>query len=1010
MIIQPETSGAQHYISRTYTEADGLYSSMVLDLVQDSTGVIWIARRSGISSYDGMTFFNYNIADGLKPNTYSCLCIDEKGKLWALPETGDLCVSVYNGSLWETFSGHNDYDLRYGTTFTSFDVFYENNKAVCVAGSERDGLFVLKDSVWKRYIKENGLISDIIHGIAHRGSDIYVATGKGLSIIRNQTIENNPRVYSAIPPGEILAMAHDNDKIWVLGNNWLGYLSGNRFELTTRGFLLPVNVFWSHCFLYPDGAGNIYFGNPYFVFSFSEKQHQIESYGRANGLISEGGTSALVDRERNVWISGYRGITKIGSKRFVSYSKSDGLYRDEVASGLEIRPGHYVFGHDCALTYLDGSTFSHLILDPVHFKGNFETRVLDLDKDPSGNLWMAVSALGLAKVDRYRKIQWFREKQGLSGIAYSVAVNPSGKIYAGTSSGLFEMVGDTFIALRNLNLPKVGIRKIIPETDYSLMLATMNAGLIQVRGQRSYSYLPENPVRARNVFSFFTDKESRKWVGTTAGLYILKDSALNKVDDNGLRIDRPVFTIVSDTTGNLWFGTDNGLFRWDGAKMDHITTTEGLSGLEINRDACFRDHLNHLWFGTNNGLTIFFPEYDYDLEKIPAPRVNLISVEAGNGRFGPDHDLELSSDQNNLVFTFRIISFINEKKVSYQYMLENFDTAWSNEMLYKDNKLRFTNLRPGTYRLQLRACNALGIWSQPVRSAIIIIDQPFWLRWWFIGSLVLFLGGIIFLSGRFILVTRYNLKLEKIVAERTAELRESNAAKDNFFSIIAHDLKNPFHVMLGMVDLLTRESSEYSEEERKQMIGRLKSTLSRTTNLLENLLTWGRSQKGLIPFNPEKLEVSNLIDEEISNLEPAAYKKKIDLKRTGDPNLWVWADCNMVQTIIRNLVSNAIKFTSPGGAVIVAASLKTPGSVEISVRDNGCGMSLKIREKLFKIDQRTVTKGTQGETGTGLGLILCKDFVGKNHGTIEVISEEGQGSTFNVKLPVWNNKDDIQRS
>jgi len=458
----------------------------------------------------------------------------------------------------------------------------------------------------------------------------------------------------------------------------------------------------------------------------------------------------------------------------------------------------------------------------------------------------------------------------------------------------------------------------------------------------------------------------------------------------------------------LWSGCDNGIYRWDEKTLDHFSTSDGISGLEINRSAGFMDSRHRLWFGTNNGLTVYDPASDYLQKQVPPPLLKLLYVESGNDTLNPLRPLIFPYKLNNPTFHFRAISLIDEKQVFYKYKLEGLDTAWSDKVFYLNNSVRYNNLEPGKYCFCVKAQNSLGVWSEPVYSATIRIERPYWYRWWFIALMLIIVGGIGVLTGRYILIIRYNTRLEKMVSERTKELehseqllKESNQAKDNFFSILAHDLKSPFNVILGMLDLLTREYSEYTDEERQTMLMRLKNASTRTIDLLENLLTWARAQRGLLPYSPEKFNVLDIIRENILLFESAAYHKDILIKQTGEKDLLTIADFNMINTIVRNLISNAIKFTFPGGNITINIGMDDPETILVAVKDTGFGMSPDTLGNLFKLEKRMVTKGTGNELGTGLGLILCKDFIEKNNGKIWVTSEEGAGSCFCFSLPLY---------
>ncbi len=243
-----------------------------------------------------------------------------------------------------------------------------------------------------------------------------------------------------------------------------------------------------------------------------------------------------------------------------------------------------------------------------------------------------------------------------------------------------------------------------------------------------------------------------------------------------------------------------------------------------------------------------------------------------------------------------------------------------------------------------------------------------------------------------------NVNLEKKVELRTQELKELNATKDKFFSIIAHDLKNPFNTLMGFAELMLENLKDYSQEKLKEFIGILYETSKQSYALLENLLEWSRSQTGRIQMNPESIDLHDLTEENITLLSNLAAKKKINLVNDIKPVSLVKADANMVRTVIRNLISNAIKYTHEGGSIKVYATLKN-NLYELSVSDTGIGIKPENIEKLFRIDFNFSTHGTADETGTGLGLILCKEFITKNSGEIWVESEFGKGSTFRFTLP-----------
>lgn len=244
--------------------------------------------------------------------------------------------------------------------------------------------------------------------------------------------------------------------------------------------------------------------------------------------------------------------------------------------------------------------------------------------------------------------------------------------------------------------------------------------------------------------------------------------------------------------------------------------------------------------------------------------------------------------------------------------------------------------------------------------------------------------------------THQDVTNQKVIEEK---LREINATKDKLFSIIAHDLKSPYNAQLGFLELLLENDSSYSPEERKKFIKTVYQSTKQSFALLDNLLVWSRTQTGKIPFNPDELLLAQVFEEAIELQRYAAQAKNIiiDTELCKD-ELEVTADPEMVNTILRNLMSNAVKFTPENGKILLGAKTASDNKILIYVKDTGVGIPVKDRDKLFDPTSNYSTIGTNKEKGTGIGLILCREFVERNGGKIWVESETGKGSTFYFTL------------
>lgn len=239
------------------------------------------------------------------------------------------------------------------------------------------------------------------------------------------------------------------------------------------------------------------------------------------------------------------------------------------------------------------------------------------------------------------------------------------------------------------------------------------------------------------------------------------------------------------------------------------------------------------------------------------------------------------------------------------------------------------------------------------------------------------------------------------IKDNELRLIELNATKDKFFSIIAHDLKSPFNSIIGFSEHLIEEVKENNYNKIDEIAGIILNSSNRAMDLLTNLMTWSQLESGRMPFNPEYFDITPIVSEVISLIKPTASQKSINIENKITSTSQVFADKEMISTVLRNLLSNAIKFTKNGGIVTIS-SATDKNELTVTITDNGVGISKDRIDTLFSINEGYSTSGTQKEKGTGLGLILCKEFIEKHHGKIWVDSNVGVGSSFGFSLPTTN--------
>lgn len=1026
-------SFSQIYVVNNYSVENGLPTSFIYDVTQDNIGRMWFATAAGITIYDGLTWTNLSKKDSLPNIAYRKIFADEKGIIWALPLYMCEKLVYFSNDSMKIVKLPEIRKENFNFTVTSLYVEYENEKPVVYVGTF-NGIYIFKDSIWKNINASDGLKDNYVLSFSVFNKKLYVATQQGVSVIESGKVDNSiQNIFSGkyINP---IAIGVDKsntsgEKLWAVGKNWIGYVENNSLVVVNENFRLPEGFdfeFPSVCF----GKNDVvYFGNYYFTFYLNKITKEIFPLSHQNGFKSDGNTSIFIDREGNIWRVGARGIDKMNNMYLVNYNTDNGLLEDEVSTIYEYSPGKLILGHNKGLTFFSKDNIKKIDFPEINSKYPGNIRVLDICSDKQGIIWFAGSTSGLGKMNYAGNISWIK----IPGSKYisSVAVDKSGTVWITTENGIFVKNGERFVEPANLKIIKQYYRRIFIYDDEmyfasSTVLARLKNNEIKYFASKENSY-------ANDIFSVLKNNNGQILLGTKDGLYELVNEDFVKYYVNGFSINNPVYSVIQDKNGNYWFGTNDGVIEWDGiSKTRSFVKANGLAGNEINRSAFCPDNSGNIWVGTESGLSCFRPEYNN--LKIPVPTVLLLNAEDPLGeKHSLLNDFKIKSDIKSLSFNFRGISYYNEQFLKYKIKLDGFDADWYEVSQQSIDNIRYTNLKPGDYRFLVSVKNISGEWSNVFSSALITIDKPYYRKLWFILLVLIVFAFLLYMIYKLYLTRIYYINLENKVRIRTAklsetekelrntqafleekvkertdklrianeQLKELNASKDKFFSIIAHDLKSPFVGLLGYSELLKNELDELPKERIREYSENLHKSIKNTYNLLENLLYWALLQTKGMAFKEQKLdlylEIKSILETFDANLQTKNIKLFSDVKM----NLCLDADKNMFRTILHNLISNAIKYTNPGGIVKVSA-LEKNGSVKICVSDNGVGMDESVKDKLFKLNESISTKGTAKERGTGLGLILIKEMVDFHNGIITVESEPGKGTTFCLSFPREN--------
>ncbi|MFQ5767169.1 MAG: two-component regulator propeller domain-containing protein [Acidobacteriota bacterium] len=990
---------AQRYLVRTYTEADGLPSNNISDILQDRSGRIWLATPQGLASYDGSIWKQHTLSEDLSFRHGSLLTMDESGALWSACTVEPLRIFSYDGEKWHLFQ---PLPAAPGKPSAVIDlaVLRRQGTTLFLAATRTQGLRFWDGVSWSiQPGVQEGSPANILKLEAAEGR-FLLGTSRGLVILKPEGSKLQRMAPPPMPSGSVAGILPAEGGTWIVGDGWLGRLHGHRFHLMADeedfGFLSDWN--WMVTAL--DGKEGLYFGNPSGLIHFDPKSgfHHLD---RRNGLISQGAATLLMDREDNLWVGDSRGLAKLVSRRFTSYDTESGLFADEVTAVLERRAGGFILGHPGGLTLMGQETV------PIRLEGNgIEGRVLDLAEEEDGTVWIAANRLGLLRMNRDGSVRNETLGGHASGETTSVLVDHDGHLWASTTEHLYRRESGSFhpVPVREMMHPPSrpeeasGFnRRLFQDEEDTIWLAT-NRGLLGVLPGAVQRIGCTGAPGCNDIFAMLEDRRHETWIGTRAGLYHLISGAMEPAMRPAL--DRPVFFIVEDRSRNLWFGTDEGVRRWDGKDLKAFTLHDGLTGSETNRAAGLLDSTGRVWIGTNGGVSVY--DAALDVPRSGQPEVSFTSLETGDKRRDFRSQLRVDHHQNDLVFHFRATAFVDEDRVRFRYRLEGFDAAWQGPRRLPLRQLRYTNLPQGRYRLHLQAVDVEDRSSPVAVSPPVIVMGPIWSRTWFrivIGGLAI---AFIWALVSFMQQRRYNRRLKREIRMRTRELQDSQAEVDRARRIealgllaggIAHDFNNLLTGIMGNLSLLT-DAPDLPEPLRPPAAGALQAS-ERARSLTRQLLTFSR---GGAPLR-EAADISEVIRESAAfTMSGSNIKWEIDLPE----DLWiVEIDPGQISQVINNLLLNARQSMPDGGTLkirglnLVTAPPGLPDGrfIRIDFMDTGPGIPRRNLDRIF--DPFFTTK----EGGSGLGLSTAHSIVQRHQGRLSVQSTPGRGTTFHIHLP-----------
>ncbi|MCG3155551.1 MAG: Sensor histidine kinase RcsC [bacterium] len=609
---------------------------------------------------------------------------------------------------------------------------------------------------------------------------------------------------------------------------------------------------------------------------------------------------------------------------------------------------------------------------------------------------------------------------------------------------------------RSLNLKGIFVHRIYRDAGGVFWLAS-DAGLVRLNpadsSARHYRNDPRNPSSLSYdvVYSILPDPRDPDrflWLGTAGGglnrLEIATEKFTHYTEKDGLP-NNVVYGILPDRHGRLWMSTNRGLSVFDPQTKTfrNFDVRDGLQSNEFNRNAYFLSRKGEMFFGGINGLNAFYPDSIRDNPNAPSLVITDFQLAYQSVSFrDPDSplqqpisetgELRLAYDQNTIAFEFAAMDFTEPTKNQYAYKLENFNPQWV--PAGTNRRATYTNLAPGRYVFRVKGANSDGAWNETGASLRIKIAPPFWKTWWAYACYVIFaLAALIGLvKGRVRHFEKRTRELETAVQERTAEvvahekqlavqaekLQELDRIKSSFFANISHEFRTPLTLILGPVQRLLNEAAEVGA---KHELRRIQKNAQRLLSLVNQLLDLSKLETGKMTVQVSRGNIVPLLRSIAMTFASLAEQKHLTLRFHSDADeIVLYFDRDKIEKIFYNLLSNAFKFTPAGGSVIVecglsiadfglrnaeqpireSSAIPNPQSAIISVSDTGIGIPADRLPHIFDRFYQADHSSTRDYEGTGIGLSLVQELVALHHGSVEVVSVEGKGSAFTVRLPM----------
>ena len=1029
---------------RLFTPDDGLSNSHINQIFQDSKGYIWIATENGLNKFNGYDFEVYlsvpNDSTSIRGNLVTYVYEDSRGLFWIATSNGllqyDRIKNVFfpwkmgdmddlfkerrvnyifedrNHHLWISYPGNGvvrlDAETLSPVVFNRQNSGINDNTISCIFedrhgnlwfGTEEQGVFVFNPQNYttKHYAhhpaEPYSLSSNRVFAICENAhGEIWVGTiGGGINVFdENRQSFHALKTNSQMESLTYSLLLDNRQNVWV-GTDGAGIfrydLNGNKTpyweEASTVCDLRKAKV---HA-LFQDTQGNIWAAlHQKGVLFISSSGNYFQNIGFNPFNVSKSiGYSCVIsiieDHAGNVWAGtdgdGLYRINPSGNVAHFTSTTTDNFKGNVITALFEDRDHHIWIG-----TYLNGffrynpkngKFDSHF--QKTDSENSLSNHVTSFQQDDQGNLWIGTNGGGISvfnpKTEKIKQYAFYQDKtkdQLSSNWVYDVLIDRNQGVWAATSNGLNYLD-------RNRDI---------------FDLCTLADG---------------NKKISNVMYTILEDEKGNIWVGSYYGLHCLDKSTgtpslITTLD--GLP-DNMIAGIAEDRDHALWISTGKGLCRYypETKECMNFFVEDGIQSNEFRRGSHFKGKNDKMYFGGINGITTFYPSLitnEYPLLNLVFTNFLIYNEPVKVGQSGilkkpldETESIRLKYNQHSFTFMFAALEYAMPQRVNYYAQMENFDNQWR---LIKspDRSVTYTNLNPGVYVFQVKATiDGKHILQKDLE---VIILPPWWRS---PSARVIYVILTILLIYSIYVYLSYWVKQRRALMDKEQQ-KQLSESKLQFFTDISHEIRTPLTLIIGplekMLEMKTDESMQASFRIMYQ-------NAIRILRLINQLMDLRALDKGKLKLKIEQVDILEFIRNIMDSFTDLANTRQIAVKlRTDDelPSVYIDRDC--LDKIIFNLLSNAFKFTSQGGSVVVDVQTEKAEHLLISVQDTGIGISKEQQEYIFDRFYQVRDGKRNTKMGTGIGLHLSKMMVELHHGSLHVESELGKGTKFTVRIPL----------